>query len=108
MLVGWGNPDVPKEWLVDGHVKVSKSNGLSYMVNIHEPLYRIQGCRWAQSGIKVIHFNAGNEGNKPTEKEDYKHKVSIDYSYAESEEACDSYVLRWVNNEEPEVINLQK
>lgn len=108
LLTGWGDPDTPKEWFIEGHVNVSKSNGIDYIVNIPQPLYRIQGCRWPQAGIKVLHFNVETPETKPNNIGDYKHKVSIDYSYDESDDACDSWVLRWINDEEPEAVNLKK
>jgi len=84
---------VPKEWLIEGKVKVEKSNGLSYKVSIAEPLYRIEGCRWYQNGVKQI--EAGDN------------LIRIDYGYAGPEDSlCDSWIQRWVNDEEPELINL--
>jgi hypothetical protein len=103
MLAGVGNPDVPNEWLVEGHIKVNRSDSVHFMVKIDEPLYRIQGCRWYQGGIKAIHYNAaGNADGR------YDRKVYFDYGYAESEDRCDSYALRWVDEGEPKVVNLNR
>jgi hypothetical protein len=97
--------DGPRQWLVDGYVKVSRSNGIAFKMEITTPLHRIQGCRWFQSGIKVLHFKASENLDF-----NHDHKVRIDYSYSlpESTDACDSYVRRWVDDEEAEVRNLQK
>lgn len=113
MLVGFGEPDVRKEWLLEGSVKVSKSDGREYLMNIREPLYRIQGCRWAQSGVKVIRFNLETDDDATTgitdDTPEYAHKVVIDYSYVGQEDSrCDSFVLRKVDDQEPEVVDLRK
>lgn len=113
MLAGFREPGVPKEWLLEGSVKVSKSDGREYLMNIREPLYRIQGCRWAQSGVKVIRFNLETDedqsGSSTGETPEYAHKVVIDYSYVgEEDSSCDSFVLRKVDDQEPEVVNLRK
>jgi hypothetical protein len=113
MLAGFNEPGVPREWLLEGTTKVVKSDGREYHIKIREPLYRIQGCRWAQSGVKVIRFNLDDEAVDPdgTEGEDtgYNHKVVIDYSYTGPEDGrCDSYVLRKVDDQEAEVVDLNK
>ena len=95
LINGLDDKDVPKEWLIEGKVKVEKSNGVSYKVSIAEPLYRIQGCRWYQAGLKQI--------------ESGENLIQIDYSYVGPEDGlCDSWVQRWVNEEEPELINLSE
>jgi hypothetical protein len=87
--------DVPKEWLIEGEVKVEKSNGVSYVVSIAEPLYRIQGCRWYQNGLKQIQSG--------------ENLIQVDYGYVGPEDGlCDSWVQRWVNEEEPELIDLSE
>jgi len=111
MLAGFNEPGVPREWLLEGTTKVVKSDGREYLIKIREPLYRIQGCRWAQSGVKVIRFNLDDEAVDPTGDEDaaaaYKHKVVIDYSYVGPEDGlCDSFILRTVDDQEPEVVDL--
>ncbi len=113
MLAGFGEPGVPKEWLMEGKTKVVKSNGREYVMNIREPLYRIEGCRWAQSGVKVIRFNIDEEeaaaDASAGETPEYKHKVVIDYGYVgEEDSACDSFVLRKVDDKEAEVVDLSK
>ncbi|SRR6056297_3536608 len=113
MLAGFGEPDVPKEWLMEGKTKVVKSNGREYVMNIREPLYRIQGCRWAQSGVKVIRFNIDEEETAADasagETPEYKHKVVIDYGYVgEEDSACDSFVLRKVDDKEAELVDLSE
>lgn len=113
LLAGVGQPDVPKEWLIEGKVEVEKSNGISCEVHTRTPLYRIQGCRWFQDGIKVIHIRLhdGEEDKGDGEGEgsdEGRHKVVIDYGYAESEDACDSFVLRTIDDEEPVVVNLKR
>lgn len=112
MLAGFNEAGVPKEWLLEGSVKVTKSDGREYLMNIREPLYRIQGCRWAQSGVKVIRFNLDTDedgsGANATEPREYNHKVVIDYSYTGPEDGlCDSYVLRKVDDQEAEVVDLE-
>jgi hypothetical protein len=85
--------DIPKEWLIEGEVKVEKSNGVSYEKKIVEPLHRIQGCRWFQDGLKQIEVG-----------EDL---IQIDYGFVGDEDSdCDSWILRWVNEEEAEEIDL--
>jgi hypothetical protein len=95
-LINWPNDkETPNEWLIKGEVKVEKSNGVSYEVIITKPLYRIQGCRWFQAGIKQI--KVGND------------VIRIDYGYVDDEEMdCDSWIERQVNEEEPETINLRQ
>ena len=102
LISGVEDKEAPKEWLVEGYVNVSRSDGVSFEMRIAEPLYRIQGCRWYQSGLKVLSFSSVSENEVDTGQ-----KVFIDYSYAEGDNACDSYVLRWIENEEPEVVNLR-
>lgn len=93
LITGLKDKDVPREWLIEGEIKVEKSNDVSYKVSTAEPLHRIQGCRWYQSGIKQIEL-----------KEDL---IQIDYSYVGPEDSsCDSWIKRWVNEEEPELIDL--
>ena len=113
MLAGFNEPGVPREWLLEGITKVMKSDGREYLIKTREPLYRIQGCRWAQSGIKVIRFNLPDEeaAQEITDDEEtkYNHKVVIDYSYTGPEDgSCDSYVLRKVDDQEEEVVDLRK
>lgn len=113
MLAGFNEPGVPREWLLDGTTKVVRSDDREYLMNIREPLHRIQGCRWAQSGVKVIRFNLEEEeetsGNAGGEEAKYNHKVVIDYSYVGPEDGrCDSYVLRQVDDQEEEVVDLSK
>ena len=95
MINGFNDREVPNEWLIEGEVKVEKSNGVSYKVIISEsaPLYRIQGCRWFQSGIKQIKSG--------------ENLILLDYGFVGDEDsACDSWMLRTVNDEEGEVIDL--
>jgi len=93
MINGFNDREVPNEWLIEGEVKVEKSNGVSYKVIITEPLYRIQKCRWFQSGIKQI--------------ESGENTILLDYGYVGAEDsACDSWMLRTVNEEEGEAIDL--
>ena len=113
MLAGFNKPGVPREWLLEGTTKVVRSDGRAYRMNTREPLYRIQGCRWAQSGVKVIRFNLDEEKetavNAEGEEAKYNHKVVIDYSYTGPEESrCDSFVLRTVDDQEEEVVDLRK
>ena len=110
MLAGFRDPEVPKEWLLDGHVNVTHSEKGDYVINIREPLHRIQGCRWAQSGVKVIRFNIEEEVNVEAEAgSEYTHKVVIDYSYVGEEgSACDSWVLRKVDDGEAVPVDLNK
>ena len=113
MLAGFNEPGVPKEWLLEGTTIVVRSDGREYHIKIREPLYRIQGCRWAQSGVKVIRFNLeedeGTSVNTEGEESKYNHKVVIDYSYVGPEAgSCDSYVLRKVDDQEEEVVDLRK
>jgi hypothetical protein len=94
MINGFNDQEVPNEWLIEGEVKVEKSNGVSYKVIISEPLYRIQKCWWFQSGIKQI--------------ESGENLILLDYGYVGDEEsACDSWMLRTVNDEEGEAIDLR-
>jgi hypothetical protein len=94
MINGFNDREVPKEWLIEGIVKVEKSNGVSYKVIISEPLYRVQGCRWFQSGIKQI--------------ESGDNLILLDYGYVGDEDrACDSWMLRTVNDEKGEAIDLR-
>lgn len=94
MIDGFNDPEVPNQWLIEGKVKVEKSNGVSYKVIISEPLFRIQKCRWFQSGIKQI--------------ESGENLILLDYSYVGDEDsACDSWMLRTVNDEEGEAIDLR-
>lgn len=94
MINGFSDPEVPNEWLIEGEVKVEKSNGVSYKVIISEPLYRIQKCWWFQSGIKQI--------------ESGENLILLDYGYVGDEDsACDSWMLRTVNDEEGEAIDLR-
>jgi hypothetical protein len=93
LINGLDDKDVPKEWLIEGKVKVEKSNGVSYKISIAEPLHRIQGCSWYQAGLKQI--------------ESGENLIRIDYSYVgPGESACDSWIQRWINEEEPELIDL--
>ncbi|MCP4310036.1 MAG: hypothetical protein GY790_02120 [Bacteroidetes bacterium] len=93
LIDGFNDREVPNQWLIEGKVKVEKSNGVSYKVIISEPLYRIQGCRWFQSGIKRI--------------ETVNNLIFLDYGYVGDEDsACDSWILRTVNEEEDEAIDL--
>jgi len=93
LINGYKDADTPKEWLIEGKVRVKKSNDVSYVVNIAEPLYRIQGCRWIQAGLKKIEF-----------EEDI---IQIDYGFVgEDEQSCDSWIKRWINDEEAEEIDL--
>ncbi len=113
MLAGFGEPGVPKEWLLEGKTIVEKSNAREYVMNIREPLYRIQGCRWAQSGLKVIRFNIDEEEEADDAAvegaPEYRHKVVIDYGFVGQEDsACDSFVLRKVDDKEAEVVDLGK
>ncbi len=113
MLAGFNEPGVPREWLLEGTTKVVRSNGREYRINIREPLHRIQGCRWAQSGVKVIRFSLEEEEetavNTEGEESKYNHKVVIDYSYVGEEETrCDSFILRTVDDQEEEVVDLRK
>jgi len=94
MIIGFNDRTVPNEWLIEGKVKVEKSNGMSYKIITSEPLYRIQGCRWFQSGIKQI--------------ESGDNLILLDYGYVGDEDsACDSWMLRTVNDEEGEAIDLR-
>ena len=94
MINGFNDREVPNQWLIEGKVKVEKSNGVSYKVFISEPLYRIQGCRWFQSGIKQI--------------ESGDNLILLDYGYVGDEDStCDSWMLRTVNDEEGEAIDLR-
>lgn len=113
MLAGFKEPGVPREWLLEGTVNVVKSDGRDYLMKIREPLYRIQGCRWAQSGVKVIRFNIETDedttDDSTAETREYAHRVVIDYSYVGQEDSrCDSFVLRKVDDQEPEVVDLRK
>jgi hypothetical protein len=113
MLAGFGEPGVPNEWLLEGTTKVVRSDGREYLMNIRAPLHRIQGCRWAQSGVKVIRFNLeeeeGASANSEGEEAKYNHKVVIDYSYVGPEDSsCDSFVLRKVDDQEEEVVDLKR
>jgi hypothetical protein len=113
MLAGFNDPGAPREWLLEGTTKVVRSDGREYHIRIREPLHRIQGCRWAQSGIKVIRFNLPEEEISAEisdgEEAKYNHKVVIDYSYAGPEnDRCDSFVLRQVDDQEEEVVDLRK
>jgi hypothetical protein len=91
------------EWLIDGRVIVEKSTGVSYEMHVREPLYRIQGCKWFQSGIKRIVFEVKDENLE----EPSTHRILIDYGYAESEDSCDNYALRTVDDQEPVAIQLK-
>ncbi len=102
-IAGVGDAEILNEWLIEGYVEVSKSNGKKYVMNVKEPLHRIQGCRWYQSGIKVIHYIV-----EQSEDRRYEYTVSIDYSYTESDDACDSFVLKWKNDNEAEVVDLSE
>ena len=94
MINGFKDREVPRQWLIEGKVKVEKSNGASYKVFITEPLYRIQGCRWFQSGIKQI--------------ESGDNLILLDDGYVGNEDsACDNSMLRTVNDEEDKAINLR-
>jgi hypothetical protein len=94
MINGFNDREVPNEWLIEGKVKVETSNGVIYKVIISEPLYRIQGCRWFQSGIKQI--------------ESGDNLILLDYGYVGNEDsACDNWMLRTVNDEEDKAINLR-
>ena len=113
MLAGFGEPGVPNEWLLEGTTKVVRSDDREYLMKIREPLHRIQGCRWAQSGVKVIRFNLEEEEgileNAEGEETKYNHKVVIDYSYVGPEDSsCDSFVLRKVDDQEEEVVDLSR
>lgn len=103
LIAGAKDKDIPKEWLVSGRVRVLKSNGVTYVMKIAEPLHHIQGCKWAQSGLKVITFSGDEENDEETGP-----KVYIDYAYAESDKSCDRYALRWVDDGEAEVIKLKR
>jgi len=93
LINGHNDPDTPKEWLIEGKVRVKKSNDVSYVVKIAEPLYRIQGCRWVQAGLKNIEI--GDD------------LIQIDYSFVgQDEQSCDSWIKRWINDEEAEEIDL--
>lgn len=93
LINGYKDADTPKEWLIEGKVQVKKSNDVSYVVKIVEPLYRIQGCRWIQAGLKKIEF-----------EEDI---IQIDYGFVgEDEQSCDSWIKRWINDEKAEEIDL--
>ena len=87
--------EVPREWLIEGKVRVEKSDGTSYRMKIAEPLWRIQGCRWFQAGLKHIEIG--------------EYLIQTDYSFVGPEESdCDSWVKRWVNEEEAEEIDLSE
>jgi hypothetical protein len=93
MINGFRDKEVPNEWLIEGVVEVEKSNGTSYTVRTVEPLYRIQGCRWFQAGIKQI--------------ESGENVIQLDYGFeGEEKSACDSWITRQVNEEEPGEIDL--
>ncbi len=68
---------------------------ITLLISTVEPLYRIQGCRWFQSGVKLI--------------ESGDNLIRIDFSQVgNNERSCDSWILRTVNDEEGEAINLRK
>jgi len=95
MINGFNDLEVANEWMIEGKVKVEKSDGLSYKVIISEPLYRIQGCRWFQYGIKQIDSD--------------DNLVLLDYGYTGDEDsACDSWMLRTINDEEGKAIDLRR
>jgi hypothetical protein len=113
MLAGFREPGVPKEWLLEGTTRVVRSDGKEYVMKIREPLYRIQGCRWPQSGVKVIRLNLPEDETtmevSEGEEFEFNHKVVIDYSYLGPENSsCDSFVLRKVDDQEEEVVDLRK
>lgn len=103
LITGFDDPDKPKEWFIEGSVEVSKSNGKNYVMHVKEPLHRIQACRWYQSGVKVLSFASREEAN-----ENNRRKINIDYSYTESNEDCDSFVLVWKGDQEAKVVDLSK
>ena len=109
LLAGYESPDIPKEWLIEGKVKVEVSNGNEYLVNIVEPLYRIQGCRWPQTGVKVININPDDAAEDEEAGVRTRSRVVIDFSYVGPEDSlCDSYILRTVDDGDPEVIDLRR
>jgi len=100
-IAGRGNRDIPNQWLIEGIVVVSKSSGKKYTMKITDPLHKIQGCKWYQSGIKAFHFSTGEKDVKTNDRITY-----IDYSYTESDDSCDSFALRWKDDEEAHVVDL--
>jgi len=93
LISGMYDREVPNEWLIDGKVSVEKSNGISYKVEIAQPLYRIEGCRWYQDGLKLIEY--GDD------------LIQVDYGFVgDQESTCDSWIERWINNEDAEQIDL--
>lgn len=101
ILTGIEDRTVPMEWLIEGRTEVSRSNGIQYTMKIKEPLHKIKGCKWYQSGVKRMDIE------KLKEEETIERKVIIDYSYAKSDKNCDRYALRVIDDGEPVVIKLR-
>ena len=110
LIAGAGDKEVLNEYLVDGYAKVQRSDSVCIEMNITEPLHKIQGCKWPQSGMKVLHFwvDDGLSVDEGAKDNEYTRKVVIDYSYEEGDRTCDRFALKWIDEGEPDVIKLKK
>ncbi len=79
-------------YIITGDVKGINGSGNEFTTTILEPIFRTNRCKWIQSGVLQIELE--------------KHVVVLDYSEGNNNGDCDPFVLRTVDDNEPEIINL--
>lgn len=89
------------EWLIEGTVKVKKSNGVHFTTTIIFPLHQLKSCKWIVSGTKEIEVyqNSGDMvNNLPLGT------IVIDYGDGE----CDNIATKKINDQDPVEFELKK
>ena len=79
---------------ITGTITGTNGDDNVFTSTILEPIIRSPKCKWALSGIKQIEIN--------------EHVIILNYTEGENNGECDPLVLRTVDDNEPEVINLER